>query len=90
MGWVSDYQETLRDLGVEEDQLHFPADRDRGTARLTEKYISRVEFTLATWFQNILEVPLLSPPTREVPIPETLGCAVDKTSQRHCALYRLT
>jgi len=57
MAWVTDYQETLRELGIEEADLQFPGGTDQGSYLLTEKYISRVEATLISWFANILEVP---------------------------------
>lgn len=56
MAWIADYQETLRELGIEENDLQFPGGIDNGTYLLTEKYISRLESTLITWFTNILEV----------------------------------
>lgn len=56
MAWIADYQETLRELGIGEDDLQFPTAMDHGTYQLTEKYISRVESTLINWFTNILEV----------------------------------
>lgn len=60
MAWITDYQETLRELGIEEDSVQLPTGSDSGTYQLTEKYIARVESTLITWFNNILEVPLPS------------------------------
>lgn len=62
MGWIMEYQQTLRDLGIGEDDLHFPTDSLRGISQMSEKYISRIESTLTTWFTNILEVS----PTREL------------------------
>ena len=56
MAWITDYQETLRELGIEEENLQFPAGIDSGTYQLIEKYISRIESTLVAWFTNILEV----------------------------------
>lgn len=56
MAWVGDYQETLRELGIEEEDLQFPGSVENGTYQLTEKYMSRVESTLIAWFTNILEV----------------------------------
>ena len=56
MGWVTDYQLSSRDLGIEEDDLKFPAGPGSGTWFMTEKYISRVESTLVAWYTNILEV----------------------------------
>ena len=56
MGWVTEYQETSRDLGIEEDRLQFPAGPGSGTWLMTEKYMSRVETTLVAWYTNILGV----------------------------------
>ena len=56
MEWITEYQDTLRELGVEEEDLQFPAGKDRGSALLTEKYIGRMEATVTGWFTNILEV----------------------------------
>ena len=56
MEWITEYQDTLRELGLEEEDLQFPAGKDRGSALLTEKYISRMEATVTGWFTNILEV----------------------------------
>ncbi len=55
---MADYHETLRELGIEEEDLQFASTSDHGNFQLTEKYISRVESTLITWFTNILEVLL--------------------------------
>ena len=66
MAWVTDYQETLRELGIEEADLQFPGGTEHGSYLLTEKYITRVEMTLISWFNNILEVilPPVPHPTR--------------------------
>ena len=58
MAWMAEYHETLRELGIEEEDLQFASSSDHGTFQLTEKYISRVESTLIAWFTNILEVKL--------------------------------
>lgn len=54
MTWVSRYQESCRELGIEDDKLEFP--KGRGLAMLIDKYIERIHQTLKTWFTNILEV----------------------------------
>ena len=56
IGWTSNYQETLRELGLEEEDIAFPEGPDRGTTVLIDKYIARMRSTLHTWFVNILEV----------------------------------
>ncbi len=54
MSWVGRYQDTCRDLGIEDDKLDFP--KGRGLTMLIDKYIDRIHQTLKTWFTNILEV----------------------------------
>jgi len=56
MTWVGSYQETCRELGIEEAELEFPAGQGRGIAALVDCYTSRVHGLLHTWFMNILEV----------------------------------
>ena len=56
IGWTSNYQETLRELGLEEEDIAFPEGPDRGTTVLIDKYIERMRTTLHAWFVNILEV----------------------------------
>jgi hypothetical protein len=56
IGWTSNYQETLRELGLEDEDVLFPQGPDRGYTVLVEKYIHRITSTLRTWFVNILEV----------------------------------
>jgi len=56
IGWTNNYQETLRELGLEEDDIAFPDGPDRGSTVLIDKYISRISTTLHAWFVNILEV----------------------------------
>ena len=56
MGWISAYQETLGDLGLEEEVARFPQGGSRGTTLLIDKYIERMRATLHAWFVNILEV----------------------------------
>lgn len=56
MGWVNQYHDTLRDLGIEEDELGFPSGSDRGIGMLTDKYIDRMRQQLNSWFTNILQV----------------------------------
>ena len=55
MGWVNQYSDTLRDLGIEEDELGFPTGSDRGVGMLTDKYIERMRQQLNAWFTNILQ-----------------------------------
>ncbi|KAK9827315.1 hypothetical protein WJX81_003676 [Elliptochloris bilobata] len=62
MGWISGYQETLGDLGIEEDEAHFPQGGSRGTTLLIDKYIERMRAMLHAWFVNILEADLNSAP----------------------------
>lgn len=56
MGWISGYQETLGELGLEEVEARFPHGSSRGTTLLIDKYIERMHATLHAWFVNILEV----------------------------------
>lgn len=63
MSWVSWYQETCRELGVEEAELQLPAGPGRGVGMLVERYTGRVHELLTTWFTNILQVPPLNPST---------------------------
>ena len=56
MAWVGSYQETCRDLGIDDAELDFPAGPGRGIAALVDCYTSRVHGLLNTWFTNILEV----------------------------------
>ena len=56
MGWISGYQETLGDLGIEDEEARFPQGGSRGTTLLIDKYIERMHATLHAWFVNILEV----------------------------------
>ena len=56
LAWVNQYQETLRDLGIEEEEVRFPESTSRGEALLLRKYVERLHDTLTTWFTNILQV----------------------------------
>ena len=56
MAWVNQYNETLRDLGIEEDKLGFPDEANRGMGMLTDKYIERMRQQLSSWFTNIIQV----------------------------------
>ncbi len=56
MTWVGSYQETCRELGIEEAELEFPGGPGRGIAALVDCYTTRVHGLLNTWFTNILEV----------------------------------
>lgn len=56
MGWVNQYHDTLRDLGIEEEELGFPLSADRGIGMLTDKYIDRMRQQLNAWCTNILQV----------------------------------
>ena len=55
MAWVGSYQETCRDLGIDDTELEFPAGPGRGIAALVDCYTRRVHGLLNTWFSNILE-----------------------------------
>lgn len=56
MAWVNQYHDTLRDLGIEEEELGFPLSSDRGIGMLTDKYIDRMRQQLNAWCTNILQV----------------------------------
>ena len=56
VGWTSGYQETLKELGLEDSDIVFPEGHDRGMTLLVNKYIMRMRATLHTWFVNILQV----------------------------------
>lgn len=68
MQWVNQYQETLRNLGVEEALVLLPVapwsdpEGRPGMSRLIESYTTRMEQTLTTWFKNILEADLNDKP----------------------------
>ena len=70
MGWISGYQETLGDLGIEEEEARFPQGGSRGTTLLINKYIERMHATLHAWFVNILEASAL--PAHPAPAMEPL------------------
>ena len=55
MAWVGSYQDTCRELGIEDDDLEFPVGQGRGIGALVDKYTERVAGLLSTWFTNILE-----------------------------------
>ena len=55
IGWTSNYQETLKELGLEDGDVGFPEGPDRGCTVLVGKYIARIRTTLHAWFENILE-----------------------------------
>lgn len=61
VGWTSNYQETLKELGLEDGDIGFPEGPDRGMTLLVNMYITRMHATLHTWFVNILEVSQLRP-----------------------------
>lgn len=61
VGWTSNYQETLKELGLEDGDIAFPEGPDRGMTLLVGKYIARMRATLHTWFVNILQASALSP-----------------------------
>jgi hypothetical protein len=65
IGWTSNYQETLKELGLEDADVGFPEGPDRGSTVLIAKYIARIRTTLHAWFENILEVglPTAVPPS---------------------------
>ena len=45
IGWTSNYQETLKELGLEDADVGFPEGPDRGSTVLIAKYISRIRTT---------------------------------------------
>ena len=59
MAWVGSYQETCRDLGIEDADLEFPGGPGRGIGALVDRYTERTHVLLNKWFTNILEVPRL-------------------------------
>lgn len=63
LAWVNQYQETLRDLGIEEDEVRFSDSSSRGEGLLLRKYVERLHSTLNTWCTNILEADFTSEPT---------------------------
>ncbi|BDA50552.1 Exocyst complex component 3 [Coccomyxa sp. Obi] len=63
--WTNNYQETLRELGLEDDDIMFPEGPDRGTTVLIDKYIKRMRTTLHAWFVNILEADLSGEPKQK-------------------------
>ena len=56
LAWVNQYQETLRDLGIEEDEVRFSDSSSGGEGLLLRKYVERLHSTLTTWCTNILEL----------------------------------
>ena len=54
--WINDYQATLQDLGIEEEETRFPTKEQSGMALLIDQYIRRMQTTRQTWSKNILEV----------------------------------
>lgn len=56
VGWISSYEEALRELGVAEEDVAFPQEPKRGAAVLMTTYIHRMKASLTNWFTNILEV----------------------------------
>ena len=68
IGWTSNYQETLKELGLEDGDVGFPEGPDRGCTVLVGKYIARIRTTLHAWFENILEACAF------VPLPPVPCC----------------
>ena len=62
MGWVSGYQATLRELGLDDEDVNFPSGANRGVSVLISKYTDRMHATLQAWFVNILEVRTMHQP----------------------------
>ena len=56
--WINDYQATLQDLGIEEEESRFPTKEQSGMNLLIQQYIRRMQATRQTWSKNILEVRL--------------------------------
>ena len=54
--WASDYQATLQDLGIEEEDTRFPSKDKSGLALLMDKYIAGMRTTRQEWLQNIIKV----------------------------------
>ena len=91
---MAEYHETLRELGIEEDDLQFASSSDHGTFQLTEKYISRVEATLIAWFTNILEVWLMPHKVNLMPctiylLLLTVGSTHDETPLAEFVFYNM-
>ena len=53
--WASDYQATLQDLGIEEEDTRFPSKDKSGLALLMDKYIAGMRTTRQEWLQNIIK-----------------------------------
>lgn len=56
MDWATTYQETCRELGVDEESLGLPVGGGRGMGAMVGRYTERVHGLLTTWYTNILEV----------------------------------
>ena len=56
MAWVAMYQDTCRELGIEDEELRLPAEAGRGISNMVDRYTQRVHGLLTTWYTNILEV----------------------------------
>ncbi len=56
MSWIGSYQDALRELGVAEEDVSFPAQPGRGSAMLMATYTHRMKASLTTWYTNILVV----------------------------------
>ena len=81
VGWLSGYQETLKELGLEDSEIVFPEGPDRGMTLLVGKYIARMRGTLHTWFVNILQV---RPPLQSCATPSRYRttCGLAPASRR--------
>ena len=57
--WASDYQATLQDLGIEEEDTKFPSEDKSGLNMLMEKYITGMRTTRQDWLKNIIKAGAL-------------------------------
>lgn len=71
--WIEDYLETLRGLGIEEEELQMPKHpvllkssgdvaEESGLKLLMKKYMERVKESTTSWYMNIIESDLKSEP----------------------------
>lgn len=71
--WIEDYLETLRGLGIEEEELQMPRHpvlvnangvvaEESGLKLLMRKYMERIKESTTSWYMNIIESDLSSEP----------------------------
>ena len=53
--WAADYQATLQDLGIEEEDTRFPSKDRSGLNLLMDKYIAGMRTTRQEWLKNIIK-----------------------------------